>query len=87
MKFLAIPADTGKTSLLKLAHKNPSRENYEKTSMSGKERAIKSIRDKLHFAGIRPETLVHLCEKEDRNKDELLNTHDLEDVLRDTLGE
>lgn len=54
--------------------------------MSGKERAIQSIREKLHFARIRPETLVHLCEKEDKNNDELLNTHDLEDVLRDTLG-
>ena len=54
--------------------------------MSGRERAIQSIREKLHFARIRPETLVHLCEKEDKNNDELLNTHDLEDVLRDTLG-
>ena len=54
--------------------------------MSGRERAIQSIREKLHFARIRPETLVHLCEKEDKNNDELLNIHDLEDVLRDTLG-
>ena len=54
--------------------------------MSGKERAIQSIREKLRFARIRPETLVHLCEKEDKNHDELLSAHDLEDVLRDTLG-
>ena len=54
--------------------------------MSGKERAIQSIREKLHFARIRPETLVHLCEKEDKNNDDLLSTHDLEDVLKDTLG-
>ena len=75
--------------------------------MSGKERALQSIREKLQFSHVKPETLVcdqciireitvnnqfifiaqvHLCEKLDRNRDDLLNTEDLYDILRDKLG-
>ena len=47
---------------------------------------LRSIREKLHYCRIRPETLVHICEKADKNNDDLLNTDDLVDILRDTLG-
>ena len=48
--------------------------------------AIRSVKGKLEACKLRPETIVHHCERLDKRKQEVLHKDDVEDVIRDLLG-
>lgn len=48
--------------------------------------AIRSVKGKLEACKVRPETIVHHCERLDKRKQEILHKDDVEDVIRDLLG-
>jgi hypothetical protein len=49
-------------------------------------KAIRSVKEKLDACHMRPETIVHHCERLDKRKQDVLHKDDVEDVIRDLLG-
>ena len=47
---------------------------------------LRSVRSKLESSRIRTDSLIHKCEKVDKNGDDLIHADDLEDVLYEVLG-
>jgi hypothetical protein len=49
-------------------------------------RALLSVKQKLDFCNIHPETVVHYCEKLDKNKNELIHEDDFDEILKGLMG-